>query len=44
MSLPLLLPGITLRTSATEYFPLHQAQLKRYNGTRWVLVGQPLAE
>jgi ABC-type branched-subunit amino acid transport system substrate-binding protein len=44
MSLPLLLPGITLHTSATEYFALHQAVLKRYNGTRWVVIGKPISE
>jgi ABC-type branched-subunit amino acid transport system substrate-binding protein len=44
MSLPLLLPGITLHTSSTEYFALHQAVLKRYNGTRWVVIGKPIAE
>ncbi len=44
LSLPLLLPGITLSTSPTAYFALHAAVLKRYNGTRWELVGQPIAE
>jgi ABC-type branched-subunit amino acid transport system substrate-binding protein len=44
LSLPLLLPGITLRTSPDHYFPMHQAQLKRFDGTRWVLVGTPIEE
>jgi branched-chain amino acid transport system substrate-binding protein len=44
MSLPLLLPGITLNTSRSDYFPMHQAVLKRFDGTRWVLVGQPITE
>ena len=44
LSLPLLLPGITLSTSPTAYFALHAAVLKQYNGTRWELVGQPIAE
>jgi branched-chain amino acid transport system substrate-binding protein len=44
MSLPLLLPGITLNTSRSDYFPMHQAMLKRFDGTRWVLVGQPITE
>jgi branched-chain amino acid transport system substrate-binding protein len=44
MSLPLLLPGITLNTSHSDYFPMHQAMLKRFNGIRWVLVGQPIME
>lgn len=44
LSLPLLLPGITLHTSPTEYFALHQAVLKQYNGTRWVNIGKPISE
>jgi ABC-type branched-subunit amino acid transport system substrate-binding protein len=44
LSLPLLLPGIVLNTSPTQYFALHAAVLKQYNGTRWVIVGQPIAE
>ena len=42
LPLPLLLPGITLNTSATDYFPIHTLQLKRYDGTRWQLVGKPI--
>lgn len=44
VSLPLLLPGITLNTSPDNYFPMHTTQLKRYDGTRWVLVGEPITE
>jgi ABC-type branched-subunit amino acid transport system substrate-binding protein len=44
VALPLLLPGITLNTSATDYFPIHTLQLKRYDGTRWQLVGKPIDE
>ncbi len=35
MSLPLLLPGITLSTSPSDYLPMHRAMLKRFNATRW---------
>ena len=42
LSLPLLLPGVTLSTSPDNYFPMHTLQIKRYDGTRWVLVGKPL--
>ena len=41
-SLPLLLPGIALNTSADNYFPIHTLQLKRYDGTHWVLFGKPI--
>ena len=42
-SLPLLLPGITLNTSPDNYYPMHTLQLKRYDGTRWVLIGKPIS-
>jgi ABC-type branched-subunit amino acid transport system substrate-binding protein len=42
VAIPLLLPGITLNTSATNYFPIHALQLKRYDGARWELVGKPI--
>ena len=44
LSVPLLLPGITLNTSPDNYYPMHTMQLKRYDGTRWVLFGQPITE
>jgi branched-chain amino acid transport system substrate-binding protein len=44
LSLPLLLPGIRLNTSPTDYFPMHTTQLKRYDGKRWVLVGEPISD
>jgi branched-chain amino acid transport system substrate-binding protein len=43
VSLPLLLPGVTLNTSEDDHFAIHTLQLKRYDGTRWQLVGKPLA-
>ena len=42
LTLPLLLPGVTLSTSPDNYFPMHTLQMKRFDGTRWVLVGKPL--
>ncbi len=42
VSLPLLLPGITLNTSPDNYFAIHTLQLKRFDGTRWVLIGKPI--
>jgi branched-chain amino acid transport system substrate-binding protein len=44
VSFPLFLPGITLNTSPDDYFPMHTTQLKRYDGARWVLVGEPITE
>ena len=36
--LSMLLPGIKVNTSATDYQPIKQAQLRRFDGTRWVKV------
>jgi branched-chain amino acid transport system substrate-binding protein len=35
--MPSLLPGITLNTSPTDYNPLKQMRLQRFDGQRWVL-------
>ena len=32
---PLLLPGMALNTSPTDFFPVQQAQLARFTGTLW---------
>ncbi len=42
LELPLLLPGIRLNTSATDYFPIKQLQLARFDGKRWVPFGDVL--
>jgi len=44
VSLPLLLPGITLNTSPDNYYPIHTLQLKQYDGTRWILIGKPISD
>jgi ABC-type branched-subunit amino acid transport system substrate-binding protein len=44
LTLPLVLPGITLNTSPENYYPMHTLQLKRYDGTRWVLIGKPISD
>jgi branched-chain amino acid transport system substrate-binding protein len=36
---PFLLPGITVRTSAGDHFPLDQAKLERYHNGHWVAFG-----
>ncbi len=40
LSLPMLLPGIKINTSPTDFFPIEQEQLARYDGSRWVLFGE----
>jgi branched-chain amino acid transport system substrate-binding protein len=37
--LPLLLPGIKINTSPTDYYPLEQMQMSRFNGEHGVLFG-----
>jgi branched-chain amino acid transport system substrate-binding protein len=36
---PFLLPGMTVRTTKTDHFPLDQAKLQRYHNGRWVSFG-----
>jgi branched-chain amino acid transport system substrate-binding protein len=43
MELPLLLPGIRLRTSPTDLRPIKQMRLVRFNGERYVLFSDVLA-
>ncbi|HYM30546.1 MAG TPA: ABC transporter substrate-binding protein [Candidatus Cybelea sp.] len=38
-SLPLLLPGIEVHTSATHFYPVDQEQLVRFDGKTWVPFG-----
>jgi len=39
LALPMLLPGIKINTSPTDFFPIEQERLVRYDGERWVLFG-----
>jgi branched-chain amino acid transport system substrate-binding protein len=39
LELPLLLPGVRINTSATDYDPIQQLQLMRFDGTQWVRFG-----
>jgi hypothetical protein len=34
-----LLPGILIKTSATDFSPIEQLQLMRFKGERWELFG-----
>jgi branched-chain amino acid transport system substrate-binding protein len=36
---PFMLPGVKVRTSPTNYYPITKAQLVRYDRTHWVAVG-----
>jgi branched-chain amino acid transport system substrate-binding protein len=36
---PFLLPGVSVRTTSSDHFPLSQAKLERYHAGRWVYFG-----
>jgi branched-chain amino acid transport system substrate-binding protein len=39
VTVPMLLPGITLNTAPDDYSPIKQMQLQRFDGTGWVKIG-----
>jgi branched-chain amino acid transport system substrate-binding protein len=43
LALPMLLPGITVNTRPTDFFPVKQMQMERFNGERWELFGPIIA-
>ena len=43
LKLPLLLPGMALNNSPTDYALFHQGQLGRFTGTQWQLFGNLLS-
>jgi len=36
-------PGIKINTSATDYFPIEQMQMSRFNGEHGELFGSPIS-
>ncbi len=40
LKLPMLLPGITLSTSADDFSPIKQMQLEKFDGKTWQLFGE----
>jgi branched-chain amino acid transport system substrate-binding protein len=39
LELGMLLPGIRINTSPTDYFPIESFQMRRFDGQRWVPFG-----
>jgi branched-chain amino acid transport system substrate-binding protein len=39
LQLPMMLPGILVSTSPSNFHPIRQMQLQRFDGERWVLFG-----
>jgi branched-chain amino acid transport system substrate-binding protein len=44
VTVPMLLPGITLNTTPTDYHAIKQMQLARFDGTKWVPIGGLIGE
>jgi len=42
-TVPMLLPGITINTSPTDFAPIKQVQMARFDGEHWELFGPLLA-
>jgi branched-chain amino acid transport system substrate-binding protein len=40
---PLSLPGITISTSATDYAPIKQMQMMKFDGNTWNLFGEVIS-
>jgi branched-chain amino acid transport system substrate-binding protein len=40
LNLPIMLPGIKIKTSAEDGYPIEAMQIQRFNGQRWVATGQ----
>ena len=43
LKLPMLLPGITVSTSADDFAPIKQMQLMKFDGTTWQLFGEVIS-
>jgi branched-chain amino acid transport system substrate-binding protein len=42
-TVPMLLPGIKINTSPTDFAPIKQIQMARFDGERWKLFGAVLS-
>jgi len=40
MNLPMLLPGVNVKTGPDDFYPIERGQLARWNGKTWVLEGK----
>jgi branched-chain amino acid transport system substrate-binding protein len=43
LQLPMMLPGIKMNTSPTDYYPIENMQMMRWNGKQWVRYGDLLS-
>ena len=40
MTLPMLLPGVNVKTGPDDFYPIEREQLARFDGKTWVLFGK----
>ena len=40
MTLPMLLPGVNVKTGPDDFFPIEREQLAKFDGKTWVLFGK----
>ena len=40
LTLPMLLPGVNIKTAPDDFFPIEREQLARFNGKSWELFGK----
>ena len=40
LKVPMLLPGIVVNTGPTDFFPIEQMQLEKFDGKNWGLIGE----
>ena len=43
LQVPLLLPGITINTSPTDFYPIQSVRLAKFDGAKWALFGDVLS-
>jgi branched-chain amino acid transport system substrate-binding protein len=43
LEVPLLIPGIKINTSATDFYPIQSVRLQRFEGATWHLFGDVLS-
>src|SRR5262245_51895833 len=43
LEIPMLLPGIKINTSATDFYPIQSVRLQRFKGETWELFGDVIS-
>jgi branched-chain amino acid transport system substrate-binding protein len=40
MNLPMLLPGVNVKTAPDDFYPIERGQMMKFNGKSWELFGK----